>query len=157
MSARDIDVLLAEDDSADAELILTSLGRDGMADRVHVARDGEEALDFVFARAAHVDRISVALPRLVLLDIKLPKVTGLDVLRQIKHDPRTKMIPVVLLTSSNIKRDVALGYELGANSYIQKPVDFGQFRETVQLIGSYWLTVNTPVPGRLLEPRERRR
>jgi len=156
MSPRDIDVLLAEDDAADAELILTSLG-DGMADRVHVARDGEEALDFVFCRAAFADRLSLALPRLVLLDIKLPKVIGLDVLRQIKHDPRTRTIPVVLLTSSNIKRDVALGYELGANSYIQKSVDFEQFRETVQLIGAYWLTVNTPVPARLLETREGRR
>jgi CheY-like chemotaxis protein len=156
MSRRDIDVLLAEDDPADAELILTSLG-DGMADRVHVARDGEEALDFVFCRGAFVDRASLELPRLVLLDIKLPKVIGLDVLRQIKHDPRTKVVPVVLLTSSNIKRDIALGYELGANSYVQKPVDFGLFRETVQLIGAYWLSVNTPAPARLLEHREGRR
>ena len=148
MTPREIDVLLAEDDSADVELILASLGDDIRPDRVHVARDGEEVLDFVFCRAEHADRASVAAPRLVLLDIKLPKVTGLDVLRQIKGDPRTRTIPVVLLTSSNMRRDVALGYAFGANSYVQKPVDFGEFRETVQLVSLYWLTLNVPPPTR---------
>ena len=145
MTDRVVDVLLGEDDSADAELILTSLGGDGIADRVHVAQDGEEALDFLFGRATYAARARTAPPRLVLLDIKLPKVTGLDVLRQIKLDPRTRLIPVVMLTSSNIRRDVALGYSLGANSYVQKPVDFDEFRETVRLIGSYWLTLNVGV------------
>jgi CheY-like chemotaxis protein len=139
---RDVDVLLAEDDAADAELILASLGADGLGDRVHVARDGEEALDFLFCRAAYAWRVGAALPRLVLLDIKLPKVTGFDVLREIKREPRTRTIPVVMLTSSNIGRDVQLGYDLGANSYIQKPVDFAEFREKVRLVSAYWLTVN---------------
>ena len=142
MTGHDIEVLLAEDDAADAELILASLGDDSLADRVHVARDGEEALDFLFCRALYSSRAGLALPRLVLLDIKLPKVTGLDVLREIKREPRTRTIPVVMLTSSNIGRDVQLGYDLGANSYIQKPVDFAEFRETVRLVSAYWLTVN---------------
>ena len=142
MTTHDIEVLLAEDDAADAELILTSLGNDGLRDRVHVVRDGEEALDFLFCRALYAPRASIALPRLVLLDIKLPKVTGLDVLREIKRERRTRAIPVVMLTSSNIERDVQLGYDLGANSYIQKPVEFAEFREKVRLLSAYWLTVN---------------
>jgi len=141
-----IDVLLAEDDPADAELILTSLGGVGLAERVYVARDGEEALDFLLCRAGFAQREPAPVPRLVMLDIKLPKVTGFDVLRQIKHNPRTRLIPVVLLTSSNLARDVTLGYELGANSYIQKPVDFGEFREVVRLVGAYWLTLNVRMP-----------
>lgn len=145
MTVTDIDVLLAEDDAADAELILASLGEDGLGDRVHVARDGEEALDFLFCRATYASRVAAALPRLVLLDIKLPKVTGLDVLRQIKREPRTRLIPVVMLTSSNIGRDVQLGYDLGANSYIQKPMDFAEFRAKVRLVSAYWLTVNEVV------------
>lgn len=142
-----IDVLLAEDDAADAELILTSLGGVGLADGVHVARDGEEALDFLFCRAEFAARAAIACPRLVLLDIKLPKVTGFDVLREIKHNTRTRLIPVVLLTSSNLARDVTRGYELGANSYVQKPVDFGEFREVVRLVGAYWLTLNVRMPS----------
>jgi CheY-like chemotaxis protein len=148
VTADDADVLLAEDDPADAELILTSLGSTGLTGRVHVARDGPEALDFVFSRVAAAGRSITVLPRLVLLDVKLPKITGLEVVRQIKLDPRTRPIPVVLLTSSNLDRDVALGYEYGANSYVQKPVDFGEFREAVQRLGAYWLTVNVPSPPR---------
>ena len=147
MTADDADVLLADDDPADAELILTSLGSTGLTGRVHVARDGAEALDFVFSRVAAGQSITV-LPRLVLLGVKLPKITGLEVVRQIKLDPRTRPIPVVLLTSSNLDRDVALGYEYGANSYVQKPVDFGEFREAVQRVSAYWLTVNVPSPSR---------
>ena len=146
MTPGEIDVLLADDDSADAELILTSLGAGSAGRRVHVARDGEEALDFVFCRADYAVRAAVAPPRLVLLDIKLPKVTGLEVLKEIKRHPRTRVIPVVLLTSSNLRRDVALGYAFGANSYVQKPLDFGAFRETVQLLGTYWLTMNVTGP-----------
>lgn len=140
------DVVLVEDDPADAELILESLGTDGMGRRVHVAPDGEDALDYVFCRAAYASRPPGEMPRLVILDINATKVGGLDVLRQLKHDPRTATIPVVMLTSSNLLRDVTAGYELGANSYVQKPVDFTQFRETVRLLGVYWLSVNEPPP-----------
>jgi two-component system, response regulator len=140
------DVVLVEDDPADAELILESLGADGMAQRVHVAPDGEDALDYVFCRAAYAGRPQGELPRLFILDINATKVGGLDVLRQLKLDARTATIPVVMLTSSNLLRDVAAGYELGANSYVQKPVDFTQFRETVRLLGVYWLSINEPPP-----------
>lgn len=140
------DVLLAEDDPADAELIIASLGGDDAMRRVHVARDGKEALDFVFGRGAFAERASAAPPRLVLLDIKLPKVDGLEVLRQLKRDARTAAIPVVVLTSSNLVRDVALVYELGANSFVQKPVDFGEFRDAIRLAGTYWLSINEPPP-----------
>ena len=142
MTPLPVDVLLVEDDPADAELILSSLGGDGITERVHVARDGEEALDFVFAREAYADRLAAALPRLILLDIQLPKVTGLDVLWQIKRNERTHAIPVVLLTSSVMKRDVALGYAYGANSYIQKPVDFDAFGDTLRRVCDFWLVVN---------------
>ena len=144
------DVLLAEDDPADAELIIESLGlgasTTALAERVYVARDGEEALDFIFGRGSFADRSTVAPPRLVLLDIKLPKVGGLEVLRRIKADPRTTAIPVVMLTSSNLVRDVSAVYELGANSFVQKPVDFAEFREAIRLVGMYWLSVNEPPP-----------
>jgi CheY-like chemotaxis protein len=109
MNTREAEVLLAEDNPADAELILESLAGEGLADRVHLARDGEEALDFVFCRGRYAHRTFGAPPRLIVLDVKLPKVTGLEVLRQLKRDPRTRAIPVVMLTSSNIDRDIALG------------------------------------------------
>lgn len=142
MILREIDVLLAEDDAADAELILASLGEEGLDGRVHTVRDGEEALDFLFCRASYSPRVTALAPRLVLLDIKLPKLTGLEVLRAVKQEPRTRAIPVVMLTSSVIERDVQLGYDLGANSYIQKPVDFAEFRDRVRLVSAYWLTAN---------------
>lgn len=148
MTALDASILLAEDDEAEAELILEALGDDRLADRVHVARDGEEALDFLFCRASYAGRAAAPPPRLVILDVKLPKVTGLDVLWQVKREPRTRAIPVVLLTSSNLRSDVVLGYAYGANSFVQKPVDFGKFREAIQMLGAYWLDVNVPCPPR---------
>ena len=147
------DVVLVEDDPADAELILESLGTDGLGRRVHVSPDGEDALDFVFARRDYASRVPGDLPRLVIVDIHAPKVGGLDVLRELKHDVRTSSIPVVMLTSSNLLRDVTAGYALGANSYVQKPVDFAEFRETVRLLGTYWLTVNEPPPSPSNTPR----
>lgn len=147
MIASHVEMLLVEDNPADAELILASLGGEHRADRMHVVHDGEEALDFLFCRGAYADRVFDKPPRLVILDVKLPKVGGLEVLREIKRDPRTRSIPVVMLTSSNIERDVARGYHLGANSYVQKPMDFGQFRETVRWIGRYWLTMNEAPPS----------
>ena len=144
MSTAHADVLLVEDDSADAELILTSLGDDAVRGGVHVAPDGEDALDWVFCRGQYADRAIGATPRIIILDVKVTKVGGLDVLQEIKRDPRTAAIPVVMLSSSNLVRDVEAGYRLGANSYVQKPVDFEQFRDTVRQLGAYWLTVNEP-------------
>jgi CheY-like chemotaxis protein len=148
MSASVVDILLVEDNSDDMELALHTLRRERLANRIHVARDGEEALDFLFCKGAFSDRSFDQPPRLVLLDLKLPKVDGMEVLKQLKDDPRTKTIPVVILTSSKEERDLVNGYHLGANSYIQKPVDFDQFRNTVKHAGLYWLVVNQlPVNG----------
>jgi two-component system, response regulator len=146
VSPRRAQVLLAEDNASDAELILLALGQENLSSLVHHVEDGEEALDFVFCRGAHTGRSFGAPPRLVILDIKLPKVSGLEVLREMKRDARTFAIPVVLLTSSKIESEVARGYRLGANSYVQKPVDFDLFRTAIQRLGRYWLSVNEPAP-----------
>lgn len=144
-------MLLAEDNSSDADLILASLAKEVLAEGIHVARDGVETLDFVFSRGAWADRPSDPALRVILLDVKLPKVDGFEVLRQLKSDPRTRSIPVVMLTSSNIARDVARGYQLGANSYLQKPVDFEQFRRVVRSLGLYWMTMNEAPPPSALD------
>lgn len=149
MMTDDVRVLLVEDNASDAELTLHSLRPHNIAEHIHIARDGEEALDFLFCRGAFAARSFAAPPGLVLLDIKLPKVDGLEVLRQVKADPRTRRIPVVILTSSKIDRDVARSYDLGVNSYVQKPVGFGEFRETVKQLGFYWLVKNEPPPRAL--------
>jgi CheY-like chemotaxis protein len=149
----DIDVLLAEDNPADAELVIESLRREKLAERLYRVHDGEEALDFLFARGAYVTRALDHPPRLVILDLKLPKIDGLKVLEELKKDPRTRPIPVVMLTSSNIEHDVARGYLLGANSYVQKPVDFVRFQETVGRLGSYWLTINQAAPAMVYKAR----
>jgi CheY-like chemotaxis protein len=122
------------------------LRKEGLANRIQVANDGEEALDFVFCRGDHAGRTFDEPPRLILLDLKLPRVNGLEVLREIKSDPRTTHIPVVVLTSSAEEKDLIEGYHLGVNSYIQKPVDFDRFRETIRQVGLYWLVVNQPAP-----------
>lgn len=140
-----IDILLVEDNPADAEFVRESL-RGDVADRVFHVHDGAEALDFLFARGTYAGRADEQLPRLILLDIKLPKVDGFEVLRELKANAATRAIPVVMLTSSAVERDVALCYRLGVNSYVQKPMDFGQFRTTVQLIGRYWLSANEMPP-----------
>lgn len=155
MNGRPIDILLVEDNSEDAELTLHALRRENLANSIHVARDGEEALDFLFRSGEHTKRASEPLPKLVLLDLKLPKVDGMEVLRRVKSDPRTKTIPVVILSSSKEERDLLGGYHLGANSYIQKPVDFEQFRETVKRAGLYWLLVNQPPPAGDAVPGDR--
>ena len=144
-----IELLLAEDNPSDAELIVESLAKSRLTERMHVARDGEEALDFLFGRGELATRITLQSLRLVLLDLKLPKVGGLDVLREVRREPTTRHVPVVILTSSKIESDVARSYELGANSYVQKPVDFLEFREVVQQVGRYWLRLNEPPPGSL--------
>lgn len=137
-----VEILLVEDNPDDEELTLLALSRYNIGNRIHVARDGAEALDFVFSRGQYAGRNGH--PRLILLDIKLPLVDGLEVLRQIKSTPETKRIPVVLLTSSREESDVIAGYENGTNSYIVKPVDFTQFGEAMRSVGMYWLLVNTP-------------
>jgi two-component system response regulator len=150
MQPSEIVILLVEDNPADVKLTLHALRGEQLCNHIDVAADGEEALDYLFHRGAHNGRPAADMPRLILLDLKLPKVDGLEVLRQIKADPRTKTIPVVILTSSTEERDLVEGYRLGVNSYIQKPVDFAQFRETVKQVGLYWLLVNQAPPAHRL-------
>src|SRR5207244_2272101 len=142
MQSSGVDILLVEDSQDDMDLALHALRRENLANNIFVVRDGEQALDFLFCREAFAKRSLDHPPKLVLLDLKLPKVDGIEVLRQIKSDPRTKTIPVVIMTSSKEERDLVNGYSLGANSYIQKPVDFDQFRNTVKQVGLYWLVTN---------------
>lgn len=154
MSPSAVEVLLADDNPADAELIIHSLG-EALVGRIHHVHDGEEALDFLLCRAAYATRSFEAPPKLIVLDVKLPKVSGLDVLEEIKRDPRTRAIPTVLLTSSRMAEDVARGYQLGANSYVQKPVQFERFRLVVRQLGAYWLAVNEAGPPRAHGARTR--
>jgi CheY-like chemotaxis protein len=152
MNLPETDILLVEDNKEDIELTLHALRRERLANRIHVARDGVEALDFIFCTGPFAERSGASAPRLVLLDLKLPKLDGLEVLKRIKEDPRTKTIPVVILTSSKEEPDLLNGYKLGVNSYIQKPVDFEKFRDTVRQVGLYWLVVNqAPVPDAALK------
>lgn len=140
--ADEIEILLVEDNINDVELAIRALRQNHLANRIQVARDGEEALDFIFCRGAYGSRDFSQFPKLILLDLKLPKVDGMEVLRQVKADPRTRTIPVTILTGSKEEADIARGYNLGVNSYIQKPVDFDQFCKTVTQLGMYWLLVN---------------
>jgi two-component system, response regulator len=138
------EILLVEDNPDDLEMALHALRKMNLANHVQVARDGVEALDLIFCRNEHAGKKMENGPKLVLLDLKLPRVDGLEVLRIIKSDPRTKIIPVVVLTSSREESDVVESYKLGANSYIVKPVNFAQFAESVQRLGLYWLLLNQP-------------
>lgn len=139
-----VEILLIEDNPDDVELTLHAFKQFKISNRVHVLRDGAEALDFLFGRGAHAQRDAADWPKVILLDLKLPRVDGLEVLRRIREDPRTRPIPVVILTSSREERDIVEGYRLGVNSFIQKPVDFAQFGETVRTLGLYWLILNRP-------------
>ncbi len=136
------DILLVEDSPEDAELAIHALRREHLANNIFIVRDGEEALDFLFCRGGFEERSFDQPPKLVLLDLKLPKVDGIEVLKQLKDDSRTRAIPVVVLTSSKEERDLVRSYDLGVNSYIQKPVDFEQFRQTVKTVGLYWMVIN---------------
>lgn len=140
-------ILLVEDNADDEELTLRALAKSNILNRVVVARDGAAALDYVFMRGEHASRDPNEVPQVVLLDLKLPKVDGLEVLRQVRADPRTRRLPIVILTSSAEEQDVIRGYELGANSYIRKPVDFTQFVEAVRQLGLYWLVLNESCPS----------
>jgi two-component system response regulator len=145
MTVNGVEILLVEDSPRDVELTLRALKKRNLANRVHVARDGAEALDYVFARGAYVDRDRNHTPKVVLLDLKLPKVSGLEVLKALKSHEESKGIPVVVLTSSQEEMDMVESYRLGANSYIVKPVDFDKFAEAIGEIGLYWLVVNKPL------------
>jgi CheY-like chemotaxis protein len=146
MNSRELEILLVEDDPNDATLTMMSLRKEGLANKIVIARDGAEALDFLFCRGEHSNRKIEDSPRLVLLDLNLPKVSGHDVLKAIKGDERTRTIPVVVLSSSNHDRDLEACYGLGVNSYIQKPVELTKFQETVRQFGMYWLVVNETPP-----------
>jgi CheY-like chemotaxis protein len=139
-----VEILLVEDNPHDLELAQRALRKANLANRIHVARDGEEALEFIFCEGAHARRKIEDAPKCILLDLKLPKVDGLEVLRRTKADPRTRAIPVVILASSREQNDVSEGYQLGANSYIVKPVNFENFATAVQQLGMYWLLLNQP-------------
>ncbi|HKS81260.1 MAG TPA: response regulator [Candidatus Acidoferrales bacterium] len=142
-----VEILLVEDNGSDAELALHALKKSKLANRICHVHDGEEALDFLFCRGKFQNRHFEGAPNLVLLDLKLPKVDGLQVLQTLKSDPRTKPIPVIILTSSKEERDLVNSYQLGVNSYIQKPVDFSQFQEVVRHLGMYWLLMNSKPPA----------
>jgi two-component system response regulator len=140
-----MDILLVEDNPDDSELALRAFEMHHLANRVHLARDGEEALDYLFHRGSQTTR-GRGNPKLVLLDLKLPKVDGMEVLRTIRSDTALKLLPVVVMTSSNQEKDVVESYELGVNSYIRKPLSFEQFAETARVLGFYWLLMNVPPP-----------
>jgi len=144
MDTNAVEVLLVEDNATDAELTLRALRSRGLSNAIVVIEDGAEALDFVFARGTHSNRDMQNGPKLILLDLRLPKVDGIEVLRQVKADERTKTIPVVVLTSSREDPDIQTCYELGVNSYIVKPVDFDKFANAVAEIGLYWMLLNEP-------------
>jgi CheY-like chemotaxis protein len=148
---RHIELLLVEDNPDDVELAVHALRREHLVNDITVARDGAEALDFIFCRGPHSNRSHLSPPRLILLDLKLPKVDGLEVLRAIKADPRSQAIPVVVMTSSKEDRDVVESYKLGVNAYVQKPVDFEQFRSVVKDLGLFWLVINQPPPAQSFE------
>ena len=137
-----VEILLVEDNPNDVELTLQALRASHLANDIMVVRDGAEALDFIMCRGPFADRDITNWPKVILLDLKLPKVDGIEVLRQTKADPRTKMIPIVVLTSSTQDKDIVESYQLGVNSYIAKPVDFQQFTESVKHLGLYWLVYN---------------
>jgi two-component system response regulator len=153
MDQQPIEILLVEDNPDDLELTLRSFKKNNIANRIVVVNDGEQALNFLYGRGEYSNRYKSQLPKVVLLDLKLPKKDGLEVLKCMKNDERLRLIPVVVLTSSREESDIAKSYQLGANSYIVKPVDFDQFVKTVQQLGLYWLLINE-IPNDIKKPSE---
>ena len=142
MNDQQVDILLVEDNPQDAEMAIRALKKNHLANSVHHVKDGAEALEYIFAKGAYAGRRIEDRPKVVLLDLKLPKVDGLEVLQRIKSDEGSKMIPVVVLTSSKEEKDMVESYRLGVNSYVVKPVQFGAFAETVSAVGFYWVLTN---------------
>jgi two-component system, response regulator len=140
-------ILLVEDDPDDEELARLSLAKYRPAPEVVVARDGVEALDYIFGKGEYAERGPAKLPALILLDLKLPRMSGLDVLRQLREKPDSQLVPVVMLSSSGEPSDIKSSYELGANSYVRKPIDFSDYTEAMRDLGDYWLRINEPVPS----------
>lgn len=145
MKYQQVEILLVEDSKADAEMTLRTLTRRGIANSIEWVRDGVEALDYLFCTGTYAERSNGA-PKLVLLDLKMPRMDGLQVLERMKQDPRTRAIPVVMMTSSRQEGDLVASYQLGVNSFVVKPVDFGEFAETVSQVGMYWMIANQ-APG----------
>jgi two-component system response regulator len=145
-------VLLVEDNASDEKLTLIAFRRHNLANEIVVMRDGADALDYLFGRGQHAGRDVTALPTLVLLDLKMPRVDGLEVLRRIRADERTKLLPVVILTASKEDEDIIRSYTLGANAYVRKPVDFGEFVEAAKTLGLFWLVLNEPPPAVRVAP-----
>lgn len=143
-AVKEVEILLVEDNPTDAELAIRALKKNNFANKLVWVKDGAEALDFLFATGAYADRQLCNGPKVIMLDLRLPKVDGMEVLRRVKDDARTRTIPVVVLTSSKEDRDIAESYKLGVNSYISKPVEFDEFAKTVSELGMYWLLVNRP-------------
>lgn len=139
---QNVEILLAEDNDRDAEMTLRALRKHNLGNLVHRVYDGAEAIDFVFCSGAYAGRDAKSLPKLILLDLKMPKVDGIGVLKRLKEDEATRMLPVVIMTSSNEEKDVVESYRLGVNSYIVKPIDFAEFVEAVAKIGLYWVVAN---------------
>lgn len=154
MEAQELQILLVEDNPNDVELTLRALEKNRLANRVFVVHDGAEALDFLFCTGAYAGRVSGTDPRVVFLDLKLPKVDGLEVLRAMRKDDRTRLLPVVMLTSSEEEQDIIESYQLGVNSYIVKPIDFENFSRSVGELGFYWLVLNKPPRNANMPPEE---
>lgn len=148
----EIEILLIEDNASDSELAVRELRRHKFANRIHVIADGAEALDFIFCRGRYEGRSFSRPPKVILLDLKLPKVDGLEVLAALKKDQRTRAIPVVVMTSSNEQRDLVNSYQLGVNAFIQKPVHFDAFSQVIERVGMFWLAINRAPPPEVFSP-----
>jgi len=149
MAAKDKIVLLVEDNPDDEELTLRALRKNHITNEIIVVRDGAETLDYLFAEGKYSGRDARLMPVLVLLDLKIPKIDGIEVLKRLRADPRTKVLPIVILTTSNEEKDILQSYNLNANSFVRKPVDFDEFTEAVKNLGLYWLLINQPPPPRM--------